>query len=269
MSRSRRAFTIVELLVVISIIILLAALSIPSLMNIFKTRSLKDGARVVQMGFRLAQIEAQSRRRPVMVRFVPFIKGEVGVDQSEAVKITDVLRWRMELVDGDGDGDGVTDEDGDTCDFEHWVNYPSFGGDGVDAPDVTMVPPVGKCDTETSPGVWHTHPNPGNDDDKIPAEWTFELPDKVYPRAGKSAGTTFTLPIPLKPNLVFVFNANGSCLMYSPDFTMLVAGVKTSDFRANPASYHDFRLEDPAGEAMYFDIVMPTGIVNVLQAPGP
>ncbi len=256
-------FTLVELIVVISIMILLAGMAIPAFTTLFKGGQLRDGTQNIEMAFRQGRLQATTRYRPVMVRLVPFIKTESGKAVDDTIKSTDITRWKIEIVDSDGDGDYVTDEDGNNLDFLPWAaaDCPTFTN-----PDPTKQPPVGIIQGETSPGVWHTHPLPlGEEDDKLIE--SFEFPDKIYPRAGTHPNWSVDFG-------VFVFEANGSCRIWKADATGVIDNETTADFKildaqGRPTKY-DFRIDDPhLGDSAYCDIIPTTGVINVVIAPSP
>lgn len=265
--RERKGFTLIELIVVIAVIIVLAAISIPAFSTMFKGRNLRDGAGIVQRALMFGRLQAMTRNRPVMVRLVPFEKSETGKQmdaqgEDAGIKTTTNIRWRIEMVDSDGDGDYTTDEDGINGDFLPWTVFPTFTN-----PDPSKPPPLGVIHGADSSGVWHTHPLPaGEEDDKVVE--SFEFPDRIHPRVGKHANWSGDFGL-------FVFAANGSCRILKPDLTGAGTGsmdtslFQTLDAQGRPTEW-DFRIEDPATEeSAYFDIVPTTGIVNLVFGPNP
>ncbi|MBI4230641.1 MAG: prepilin-type N-terminal cleavage/methylation domain-containing protein [Planctomycetes bacterium] len=96
-------FTLIELLVVISIIIVISLASLPTFLNMMKTRGLRDGASAVQRAILQAQTQAVAKRRPFLVEFVDITA--TSADPS-------VSQWKIQIVDSHED----KNNDGDPFD---------------------------------------------------------------------------------------------------------------------------------------------------------
>lgn len=83
---SSRAFTLVEMLVVMAIIAILTALVTPSLTSVLKANSLTQGSQDLIGQLALARQEALTKNHPVEVRFYqyadPNLSGEIAGDPS-------------------------------------------------------------------------------------------------------------------------------------------------------------------------------------------
>ena len=225
--------------VVITIILLITTVTVWSLSGAMKNQVLGHAATVVKQGLEMARSQAGSGR-PVLVRFVPFLEKVAGRDAAGGDKTTDVLRWRVEVIDSDGDGDGKLDEDGDGFDFSVWPSFQPLSENAT-----PLIPPVN--------GLL------GPEDDKEIA--SFVVPAGTFLQGGTNWDGN---PAGEPASAFLVFNADGTFQIRKPDDFTLIAAIATDAFRADPAANHDLKVLDGSGEAIYFDLV-GTGRINLID----
>ena len=114
LGHSRSAFTLIELLIVVAIILLLAALTLPSLKGILKDQRISQATRLVQGFVESARARAIGSGRPVAAIFERFseVDGDTGLQTCVRMSIGEVFPpyegdWANTvgtLVDTDSDG---------------------------------------------------------------------------------------------------------------------------------------------------------------------
>jgi uncharacterized protein (TIGR02596 family) len=92
----KRAFTLLELLVVVAILIILAALTIPAMNSMGRASSLSNGTQAITGALELARQTAVTQNRPVEVRFY-----KLPEDGQPTGPLTDYRSLQLFLVDSE------------------------------------------------------------------------------------------------------------------------------------------------------------------------
>ncbi len=110
-SRNRaRGFTLVEMLIVVSLVAILGAIAVPSFRNLLLNQRLASTASDFVAGLSLARTEAMKRSQKVrlLARYQDWANGwEVATtvdDETEVLRAFDALRAGVEVDSGTGDG---------------------------------------------------------------------------------------------------------------------------------------------------------------------
>jgi uncharacterized protein (TIGR02596 family) len=89
----RRAFSLIELIIVISVIVIIAAFTMPAMNTILRGSQLSQGAGILVGELNIARQQALSRNRPIEVRFYHYADPEVPGEST-----TDSTTWKFRAM---------------------------------------------------------------------------------------------------------------------------------------------------------------------------
>ena len=71
LSKNRNGFTLIELIVVLTVIVIMSSVGLPLLLDVIENQKLRGAARDLYSAFQEARFEAVNRNNPVVIAFLP------------------------------------------------------------------------------------------------------------------------------------------------------------------------------------------------------